>query len=292
MNTGPSIELVIEPRGKDLGGFSVQRVLPQARRRHLGPFVFLDHMGPATLGPTNAMDVRPHPHIALATVTYLYEGEILHRDSLGSECSILPGAVNWMTAGRGIVHSERERPEVRRTTRRIHGLQLWVALPQDQEECEPAFTHYPADSLPEQRGEGIVLRVLAGSAFGLTSPVATLSRLFYVDAGLTAGARLSVEAEHEERGAYLSWGSVRLDGREYTAPLLLIFTPGVTVELEAIEDTRLALLGGDSLGDRHMYWNFVSSSADRIEQAKADWRAGKFPRVPGDEVEFIPLPED
>jgi redox-sensitive bicupin YhaK (pirin superfamily) len=288
-----SVELVIEPRSKDLGGFSVRRVLPYPRRRHLGPFVFLDHMGPAVFGPGPALVVRPHPHINLATVTYLFEGEILHRDSLGYCQAISPGAINWMTAGRGIVHSEREHPERVLLERRLHGLQLWVALPKEHEEHEPEFTHYPADTLPEVESDGARLRVLAGTAFGVTSPVATLSRLFYVDATLAAGADLKLELDYEERGVYLLDGTLAVDGVSYQAPTLLVLRPAAEVVLHAESRVHMSLLGGDALdGERHIYWNFVSSRPERIEEAKAAWRAGEFPKVPGDEIDFIPLPDD
>jgi redox-sensitive bicupin YhaK (pirin superfamily) len=288
-----TLEPVIVPRSRDLGGFSVRRVLPYLHRRHLGPFVFLDHIGPAVLAPGRSLDVRPHPHINLATVTYLFEGEILHRDSLGSEQAIQPGAINWMTAGRGIVHSERQRPEEKERECSLHGLQLWVALPDEFEETEPEFTHYPADSLPELTVDGVRLRILAGTAFGATSPVRTLSRLFYVDARLSAGQSLELPADYDERGAYLLSGSVTIDEVTHHAPCLLIALPGQSPRLSASENAHLALLGGDSLGgERHIYWNFVSSRPERIERAKQDWREGRFPRVPGDEVEFIPLPDD
>lgn len=287
----PDVETVIVPRTRDLGdGFEVRRALPAAQRRMVGPFVFWDQMGPTVLAPGRGLDVRPHPHIGLATVTYLFEGEILHRDSLGSVQAILPGAVNWMTAGRGIVHSERTAPETRAKGGPLFGIQSWVALPRAAEECAPAFSHYAAQSLPEIAEDGLRARVIAGSLFGARSPVATAWETLYADIALDAGARLTVP-EHEERAVYVVAGEVELGGHAYGPGTLLVLAAKGAPVLHAPTGTRLMLFGGAAMdGPRHIWWNLVSSSQDRIEQAKADWRAGRFPKVPG-ETEFIPLPE-
>lgn len=291
-STAPSIERIIDGRPRDLGGFAVTRVLPSIGRRQVGPFIFFDHMGPADFPPNGGMDVLPHPHICLATVTYLFEGEILHRDSLGSEQIIRPGAINWMTAGRGIVHSERTPVELRRTGFRVHGLQLWIALPKELEESEPDFRHYPAESLPQGDVRGVTVRVLCGSAYGMTSPVRTLSRLVYVECTMPAGAALELPLE-EERAAYVVEGSISCGAERATSGRMLVFARGSSPVLRAESEARVVLIGGDALdGPRHIYWNFVSSSKERIEQAKVDWREGRFPKVPGDESEGIPLPED
>lgn len=287
----PSIERIIPGRPRDIGGFTVNRVLPVAGRRMVGPFLYFDHMGPEEFSKGAGMDVLPHPHIHLATLTYLFEGELLHRDSLGSEQIIRPGAINWMTAGRGIVHSERTPEELRRKGSRIHGLQLWVALPMALEESEPEFRHYPAESLPRGEVDGISLRVLAGSAYGMTSPVRTLSRLFYVECVMPAGAELEIPHE-EDRAAYVVEGVVRCDEERVEARSMLVFAKGSAPRLRAESEARVVLIGGDTLdGPRYMYWNFVSSSEERIEKAKADWREGRFPKIPGDDGERIPLPE-
>jgi len=286
------LELVIEPRARKAGDISVARVLPYVHRRAVGPFLFFDHMGPITLAEGEHHDVRPHPHIALATVTYLFSGEVVHRDSLGSVQSIKPGAINWMTAGRGIVHSERPPPA--RAGDVMHGLQLWCGLPVAHEEAEPAFDHYPAETLPETMIDGAVVRVLAGEAFGLRSPVKTLSRLFYVDIEARRDARIELP-DYAERAAYAVAGTMRLGGDAFDAGerRMLVFKQDRTVCLELDAGTRCVLLGGDPLDGppRRMYWNFVSSSAERIEQAKADWRERRFPSIPGDDVELIPLPD-
>jgi redox-sensitive bicupin YhaK (pirin superfamily) len=288
----PSVELDIEARTRDLGdGFVVRRLLPSAARRMVGPFIFLDHMGPVQLAPGHGLDVRPHPHISLATVTYLFDGEILHRDSLGSEQPIRPGAVNWMTAGRGIVHSERSPALPRKAGARLHGLQLWVALPKAAEEVEPTFHHHAAGDIPVVEWEGARLRVVAGSAYGATSPVKALSPLFYVEAQLDRGADLRLPDGFGGRAAYVVEGAIACDGHVLRTSTMLVFRAGAAASLTALEPTRLMLLGGAPLdGERFIEWNFVSSSKARIEQAKHDWRSGHFPRVPGDEVEFIPLP--
>ncbi len=287
-----AIETLIDARPRDLGGFQVARVLPAASRRLVGPFIFFDHMRPVVFAPGQGMDVRPHPHINLATVTYLFDGEILHRDSLGSEQAIRPGAINWMTAGRGIVHSERTPPAVRARGSLQHGIQLWVALPTAQEEAEPAFHHYDAGALPAMEEKGVGLRILAGSAYGAASPVRTLSPLFYVEATLPAGAHLSLPDEHRERAAYVVEGELVCDAVRVPAGRMVVFAPGSQPALRAEAPAHVMLLGGAPLdGPRHIWWNFVSSSQDRIEKAKGDWKEGRFPTVPGDDKEFIPLPE-
>lgn len=291
-STGP-IETIIVPRTRDVGdGFEVRRVLPAAGRRMVGPFIFFDQMGPLEMKPGRGFDVRPHPHIGLATVTYLFEGEIFHRDSVGSALAIQPGAVNWMTAGRGIVHSERSAPETRARGGRMFGIQSWVALPEQHEETDPAFAHHPMASLPVVEGEGVTARLIAGALFGAKAPVKTLSDMFYADVMLQAGARTVLAAGHEERAAYVVGGELAVDGQVYGAGQLLVFKPGVAVTLVAGGvPARVMQLGGEPMdGPRHIWWNFVSSSKDRIEQAKDDWRAGRFPPVPG-ESDFIPLPE-
>ena len=287
-----AIEHLIDARPRDIEGFKVGRLLPSLARRMVGPFVFFDHMGPAQLAPGKGLDVRPHPHIGLATVTFLFEGELVHRDSLGSLQVIRPGEINWMSAGRGIAHSERTPPELRRTGSRMNGLQLWVALPRAHEECEQEFQHHPQETLPAFEQQGTWLRVLAGSAFGRTSPVRTPSALFYVEAELLAGRELELPPEHEERAAYVVEGAIACGAERAEPGRMLVFTAGAQVRFRAESDARLVLLGGAPLdGPRHIWWNFVSSSKERIERAKADWRAGRFPKVAGDEQEFVPLPE-
>jgi len=287
-----ALDLVIEPRLRDLGdGFSVRRVLPFAKRRSVGPFVFFDHFGPTVFAPGQGMDVRPHPHIGLATISYLFEGEIMHRDNLGSAQPIRPGEVNWMTAGRGIAHSERTPPELRPRGSRLHGIQSWVALPRKFEETAPQFAHYATAAQPVIEGEGTTLRLLAGTLLGQRAPVEVFSGMFYADAAMKAGARLELDKEHAERAAYIVEGAVALEGQRYDKSRMLVFREGAKVILETSEPTRLMLLGGEALdGPRHIWWNFVSSSQERIEQAKKDWKTGQFARVPGDD-ELIPLPE-
>jgi redox-sensitive bicupin YhaK (pirin superfamily) len=287
------LELVIEARVKDLGdGFRVRRLLPAAERRMVGPFIFFDHMGPVSMDRGRGLDVRPHPHINLATITYLFEGEILHRDSLGTVQPIQPGALNWMTAGRGIVHSERSPAAAREAGVKLHGLQLWVALPRAQEEVAPSFQHHGAGDLPALKRDGVRLRVIAGSAYGATSPVQVASPLFYVEAQLDQGAVLSLPDEHAQRAAYVVEGSLSCDGEAQGPGRMLVFREGAPARVHAQEPSRVMLLGGAPLdGDRHVFWNFVSSSRERIERAKQDWREGRFPKVPGDEVEFIPVPD-
>ncbi|KAA2285604.1 pirin family protein [Arenimonas fontis] len=283
---------LLPPRVHDLGdGFLVKRLLPHASQRSVGPFVFLDHIGPADLGPGQALDVRPHPHIGLATVTFLWEGAILHRDSLGSVQEIRPGDVNWMTAGSGIVHSERTPDRLRGKPQRMHGLQTWVALPREREEAEPAFAHHPAASLPAVDGDGLRLTVVAGRAFGRSSPVQVFSDTLYVSVALKAGARLRIPAEHPERALYPVSGDVTLEDEGLPQERLAVLDADGEPVLTAKTDATVMLLGGEPLdGPRFMWWNFVSSSRERIEQAKADWREGRFGKVPGDD-EFIPLPE-
>jgi len=285
-----AIETIIVPRPRDLGGFTVARVLPAAERRMVGPFVFLDQMGPADFAPGSGIDVRPHPHIGLATVTYLFRGEILHRDSLGSVQPIRPGEINWMTAGQGIVHSERTPPAIRASGGTLAGMQSWIALPKDDEETAPSFAHHGAAALPVVDGEGRRVRVLIGTIYGARSPVRTFSETLYADVSLTSGATLPVPAEPEERALYLVEGTVEIAGEAIAPGRLLVLRPAAKIAVIARSAARLMLLGGAKLdGPRHLWWNFVSSSRERIEQAKADWRDGRFPPVPGD-GEFIPLP--
>ena len=289
----PSLETVHTTRTRELvDGFKVRRALPSIKRRLVGPFIFLDQMGPEALGAGRALDVAPHPHIGLATVTYLFAGELLHRDNLGSLQTIRPGDVNWMTAGRGIAHSERTPPEIRQSGSELSGIQSWVALPQRHEESDPGFAHYGADALPTVEGEGKRVRLISGSLYGARSPVQTFSEMFYADITLAKGARLPVPVEHEERAAYIVEGSIELlrDGVTFEAGQLLVFKPGEEITLAAVSPARLMLLGGEPMdGARHIWWNFVSSTKERIEQAKEDWQAGRFAPVPG-ETEFIPLP--
>jgi redox-sensitive bicupin YhaK (pirin superfamily) len=291
--SSPAIEIILDARPRDLGGLIVGRVLPSVGRRLVGPFIFFDHMRPTQFASGQAIDVRPHPHINLATVTYLFEGEIVHRDSLGSHQPIQPGAINWMTAGRGIVHSERTSEERRKAGSRVHGIQLWVALPKADEEVEPDFHHHPAQTLPTLELDGARLRVLAGSAYGAEAPVRTYSPLFYVEALLPAGSELPLPGEHEERAAYVVEGAVSCGAEQAAAGRMLVFSRGASPVLRGETEARVMLLGGAPLdGPRHIWWNFVSSSKDRIEQAKRDWKEGRFPKVPGDEIEFIPLPDE
>ena len=275
-------------------GFNVRRALPSARRRMVGPFIFLDQMGPEILRAGAGLDVAPHPHIGLATVTYLFAGELLHRDGLGTVQPIRPGEVNWMTAGSGIAHSERTPPQLRTAGSELFGIQSWVALPLRQEEMAPSFAHHGARELPVVEGEGKRVRLIAGSLYGARSPVHTLSEMFYADVELDAGARLDVPAEQEERAAYVVEGSVEIggDGATFDAGQLMVFKPGAEITLAAPQrPSRVMLLGGAPLdGRRHIWWNFVSSSPERIEQAKDDWKRGRLAPVP-DETESIPLPE-
>jgi redox-sensitive bicupin YhaK (pirin superfamily) len=290
--TASAIEQVITPKPRDLGdNFMVRRALPAVEKRMVGPFVFWDEMGPAHLDPGKGLDVRPHPHIGLATVTYLFAGEILHRDTLGSAQAIKPGDVNWMNAGRGIAHSERTAPERRAKGSSIAGIQSWVALPEAQEESAPFFTHYAATDLPLVSETGARVRVVAGRLYGARSPVETYSELFYADAQLDLGARLPLDPDYEERALYLVQGEIEIAGDRFEPGRLLVLRPGDAMMVSALAPARFMLLGGAPVGPRHIWWNFVSSRKERIEQAKADWKTGRFGTVPGDEVEFIPLPE-
>jgi redox-sensitive bicupin YhaK (pirin superfamily) len=280
----------IDPHEKDLGGgLVVRRLLPSAQRQAVGPFVFFDHFGPITAGASDHHDVRPHPHIGLATVTYLFEGAMQHRDSTGAVQRIEPGAVNWMTAGRGIVHSERTPDDLRGTVRRIHGLQLWCALPAGNEDDPPRFEHVPAAAIPRRDVGGTAVRVLVGQAFALASPVATLSPTLYVDLACAAGASLSIPDAAPERALYGVDVPFVLDGEEVAPHRMVVLAAGSTPVLAAREAARLVLIGGAPLGHRFVVWNFVSSRRQRIVAAQDDWEAQRFPRVPG-ETEFIPLP--
>jgi hypothetical protein len=281
------IELTLTPRLRSLGELDVRRVLPAAERRMIGPFVFLDHMGPADFAPGLGMAARPHPHIGLATITYLFEGEIMHRDSLGYTQLIQTGAVNLMTAGRGIVHSERAHDLT--GTRRLHGIQSWLALPLELEEMEPTFLHYPADSLPERTIDGCTVRVVMGNAYGLQSPVLTYSPTLYFAAALPAGGALTLLDEARERAVYVAAGRVRIAGHDYAEGTLAVARPAAIVPLAAVTAARILVIGGAPLGARHIWWNFVSSSKERIERAKRDWAEGRMGGVPGDD-ELIPLP--
>lgn len=284
-----TIRYILGPVEKDLGGFSVRRLLPAAEVKAVGPFVFFDHLGPAWFEPDQGIDVRPHPHIGLATITYLFEGEILHRDSLGSVQPIRARAINWMTAGRGIAHSERTPPEVRSAGHTLHALQLWVALPSDDEETDPAFFHYDEAELPESKNAQRSIRVMVGDAFGLTSPVKTWSQTLYVEVNLKAGAQFTLPDNVEEKAVYLVAGTLHSGGTALPQHSMVIFDNSPGIEIMAGEDSRLVIIGGAPLGKRTVWWNLVSSRKELIEQAKSDWQAGRFPMVPG-ETEFIPLP--
>ena len=284
-----AIELVLTPHEKDLGGFGVRRLLPMAEQRSVGPWIFFDHMGPAVFPKGKGIDVRPHPHINLATVTYLFEGEIHHRDSLGCHQPIRPGDINLMVAGKGIVHSERTGPEIRKAGHTLHGLQLWLGLPEDAEETDPAFYHYPNEEIPHSTIDGVLVRVMMGTAFGRASPVKTYSDTLYMEAHLQAGQSLTLP-DAPERAVYIPHGHLCAADTDLKPHSLTVFASGPKIRLEAKSDARIAIIGGSPLGKRHMFWNFASSSKERIEKAKQDWEAGNFPEVPGDEEEFIPLP--
>ncbi len=288
----PAVEMTLVPRTHDIGGFEVRRALPSRHRRMVGPFIFFDEMGPSEFLIGNGIDVRPHPHIGLSTVTYLFDGQIYHRDSLGTALPIDPGAVNWMTAGRGIVHSERTSPERRETGQRLFGLQAWVALPAGQEEAAPAFSHTAAADLPILDGEGKQVRVIAGHFAGASSPVPVSSPMVYADIELAAGASVEIDAEMAERALYPVDGEIDIAGDRFGPHQLLILRPGDIVTVRATQPSRFMLLGGEPMdGPRHIWWNFVSSRKDRIDQAKADWTGKRFALVPGDSEEFIPLPD-
>ncbi len=281
--------LIIEPRPTDLGEFKVRRALPSRERRMVGPFVFFDHMGPAQFPPGQGIAVRPHPHIGIATITYLFEGEIMHRDSLGVEQAIQAGAVNLMVAGRGIVHSERAGADVDQLSH-LHGIQSWIALPVAEQECAPAFTHYSAAELPELERGGARIRIIMGSAYGERSPVQTFSETLYLDCTFNADAELMLPDDVEELAFYVVSGSVTAGDQTIATGVMAVASPGSPIVLRALFDSRVVVIGGTNIGPRHLYWNFVSDTLERIEQAKRDWRDGNFPGVPGD-PEFIPLPD-
>jgi redox-sensitive bicupin YhaK (pirin superfamily) len=285
------IRIIVTPRDSDIGGgFFVRRLLPAAELRSLGPFIFFDHLGPAIFEPGTGIDVKPHPHIGLATITYLFDGEILHRDNLGCVQLIEPGAINWMTAGRGIAHSERTPPERRRQRHSLHALQLWVALPAADEETEPAFHHYPVEAIPLVTQNGAKMRVLIGSAGGATSPVKTFSPTLYLEVVLEDGATFRLPNDVEERGIYVVAGSVRVGGAAIATHSLATFEAGPEIELVATEECRLVVIGGQSLGKRTVWWNLAATRRELIEEAKTTWKEGGFAPIPG-ETEFAPLPE-
>ena len=289
--TCDALELVIVPRVRDLGGFEVRRALPHGKRQMVGPFIFFDQMGPVQFMAGRGIDVRPHPHIGLATVTYLFDGRIMHRDSEGNAQEIAPGAMNLMTAGRGIAHSERTPDVARQTGQTMLGIQSWIALPVAQEEIAPSFQHFDADALPVVAEFGVTARIIAGSAFGVRSPVERLSEWFYAEVMLDPGAAAPLDADYEERAIYVVDGEIEIAGDRFEGPRLLIFRPGDRITVRAVGGSRMMFLGGTALeGPRYIWWNFVSSRRERIEQAKDDWRTGRFAPVPG-ETEFIPLPE-
>jgi redox-sensitive bicupin YhaK (pirin superfamily) len=288
----PDSITLIDPRVHDLGGFTVSRVLPHRLARHVGPFVFFDHIGPARFAVGQGIDVRPHPHIGLATVTYLFDGALEHRDNLGSVRTIRPGDVNWMTAGRGIAHSERTPPAERAAGHSMHGIQTWVALPRESEEIAPSFHHYPAQDLPQIDVGGVCLRLIAGNAYGRRSPVVTFSGMFYLAAEFSPGSAIVLPPDHVERAVYATDAALLVGGVELAPGRLAVLPAGENVEIRANVAMRALLLGGEPLdGERHLWWNFVSSSRERIERAKAAWQSGSFAPVPGD-PEFIPLPDD
>jgi len=292
-----AIEMVIVPRSRDIGAFEVRRALPFAKRRMVGPFIFFDQMGPAEFVTDQGMDVRPHPHIGLATVTYLYQGGVLHRDSLGTEMEIRPGAVNWMIAGNGITHSERTAPDRRVAGEKLFGIQTWVALPEAEEEREPDFQHAEKDALPYLEAEGKSVRLILGRLYGETAPVKTFNDMFYADAVLETGAKLPLPADHEERAIYVVEGAIEVAGDSFEAGRMMVFRPGDEITVTATRPSRLMLLGGETMnGPRYIWWNFVATSQEKIEAAKrawaaGDWEHGRFQLPPTDKDEFIPLPE-
>jgi redox-sensitive bicupin YhaK (pirin superfamily) len=289
----PMIELMIPARRKDLGGFEVGRILPWTKRRMVGPFIFFDHMGPVDFPPDvpRKTDVRPHPHIGLSTITYLYQGEIVHRDSAGYHQTIRPGEVNWMTAGSGISHSERF-DTIRATGGNLHGIQAWVALPESVEETSPSFVHFDAAQLPSHHERGVSIKVIAGEAYGMESPVTTLSPLFYAHLDLDAGSTAEMCGGYPERAIYVAHGRVEIEGARYEAGQMAVLAPGSMPAITATEHSIVMLLGGEPVGPRHIWWNFVSSRQERIEQAKEDWRAGRIKLPVNDDQEFIPLPDE
>lgn len=287
-----SVDLIIEPRARDLGDFEVRRVLPFAKRREVGPFVFFDHMGPVVFPAGTGVNVRPHPHIGLATVTYLFDGAILHRDSLGTELSIEPGAVNWMVAGRGIVHSERTSAEDLARDVPMEGIQAWIGLPVADEETDPSFAHHTADDLPMFERDGVQYRLIAGNAFGRETPVRVFSPMFYLHGEAPAGSAIDLPDNHDERAIYVVSGALSVDGETIAGGKMVVFNTGATPDIAATADTRFMQLGGAPLdGKRTIWWNFVSTDPDRMEAAKARWKSGGFEIVPGDAEEFIPLPD-
>ena len=292
-----AIETLIVPRARDIGGFEVRRALPAPRRRMVGPFVFFDQMGPAEFLTGQGIDVRPHPHIGLATVTYLFRGEVQHRDSLGSKQVIHPGAVNWMVAGKGITHSERTGAETRASPHELFGIQTWVALPEAHEDDAPIFSHHARHDLPELEDAGASLRLILGHAYGETAPARVFSDLFYADVALKPGARAPLPDDHEDRGLYVVEGSISVAGQTFDAGQMMVFRPGDRITVAGGEQgARLIVLGGATLGPRYLWWNFVASSPERIEAAKAEWRKadwgkGRFDLPPDDRGEFIPAPE-
>lgn len=293
-----SIETLIVPRARDLGSFAVRRALPAPKRQMVGPFVFFDQAGPAEFITGKGVDVRPHPHIGLATVTYLYKGEFQHRDSLGTNQIILPGAVNWMVAGRGVTHSERTSEETRKAPHRLFGIQTWVALPENMEEVAPSFEHHGRDVLPVIEDTGVSMKLILGTAYGEQAPARVFSDIFYGDATLQPGALLPLPDDHEDRGLYVVEGSVSIAGKEFTAAQMMVFRPGDKITVAAgAQGAQVIILGGETLnGPRYVWWNFVSSSKERIEEAKEQWRrenwgAGQFDLPPDDRSEFIPLPD-
>jgi redox-sensitive bicupin YhaK (pirin superfamily) len=293
-----NIETLIVPRARDLGGFEVRRALPSPKRQMVGPFIFFDHIGPAEFITGAGIDVRPHPHIGLATVTYLYDGSIQHRDSLGSNEEIHPGAVNWMIAGKGITHSERTSDAVRAEDNSpLFGIQTWVALPDVDEETDPAFEHQPKEALPFLEGEGKTVRLILGSLYGERAPVKTFSEMFYADAVMETGTKLPLTNDHEDRGIYVVSGEIEIAGQRYEEGRMMVFRPGDEITVTAIKPSRLVLLGGETLnGPRYIWWNFVASSKEKIEAAKeawreGDWEHGRFHLPPDDNEEFIPAPD-
>lgn len=291
LGTCSAIDLSILPKEHDLGDFSVRRVLPAITRKMIGPWLFFDHMGPAVFDPGKGIDVRPHPHINLATVTYLFQGEMLHRDSLGNELTINPGEINLMVAGKGIVHSERQREEIKSDNNKLDGLQLWLALPESEEEIDPEFHHYDASEIPATSIDDVPVKVLIGSAYGLTSPVKTFAKTLYMEAKLKDGQSLRLPDNVQELGLYIVRGQLKAKENVLVEHTMTVFHPGQTIVVTAEKETHLAVIGGEPFSHRYIWWNFVSSRKERIEQAKEDWRNGVFPNVPADDAEFIPLPE-
>ncbi|MFK8002609.1 MAG: pirin family protein [Polyangiales bacterium] len=285
-----ALEMVLHTKDKDLGGFTVRRCLPSGARQSVGPWIFFDHLGPAEFPPGQGVSVRPHPHIGLATVTYLFEGEILHRDSLGNEQVVRPGDINLMVAGRGITHSEREDPALRATVHRVHALQLWLALPEEDAEMAPEFHHYPSDSIPALDVDGVHTRVIMGAAYGAVSPVKTFAETLYVEMHMQKGQTVTLP-QAPERAVYVASGALIAKDTAIPAHSMGVFAPEEGVVVQATEETRLAIIGGQSVGRRRIDWNFVSASSERIKAAVEDWKAGRFPKVPGDSEEFIPYPD-